>query len=256
MSINPVGSPIMGTSSGTGPFTTASKAWTAGNFIILGFTFEDHTTLVTAVGNSGGGFSFQVLTQPSPDGVHSCLLYAENIPGGTYDITITFTTAGSSPFVAWDIQEYSGLLTSSSLDQQNTGFDGGSPSVLTSTGTVATGQNDEILFAYLGLYGSKTIVTGAGGGGAANWTAVSPASHGTSISHRLCSRILTATGTYQVVGTSGNADALELSANENWTVTIAAFKADTGGGGGPSAAQQTGIFTQLASGCVIGRVDA
>lgn len=197
-----------------------AQTHTTGNALIVWVKWEDTTTTLASVVDTAGN-SYSVLTQPTPDGVHGAFSYALNITGHASNI-VTVTLANAAPWKAIVVVQYSGLATSSAFDQQNTGSSLGAAGTLTSSGSITTTQNDEVLVVGVGAYGSVTATPGA------NWTEV----YDPNAPIKFYERIVSATGTYSVVANTTDANKIQLSGNQNWITSLASFKAAVGGGGG------------------------
>lgn len=194
--------------------STAGKAVTAGNFLVI-CTSGSTTTVTTTTSVSDTILQANPATfGTSPADMIRCQ-YVESAVGGAA-VTVTVAHAAGN-FTAICAAEYSGMATSSSLDQHSVAGTGNSGTLLSAS--VTTTQNDELLI------GHGTIVAAVD----TAWTA------GASMTIRsqtnldsvgACTfvedRILTATGSYTAGATKG-------AGSGQWIMGIASFKAAAGG---------------------------
>lgn len=196
------------TSSGTSLAGDFSSTPTNGNLIIVAARIGAAGRTVTV---SDDGLNTYAIAITESDGSSDLItFYAMNIAGvASHTVTVSISGAGTS--IRMTLHEYSGLATSSALDQtagdsalvSSATADSGS----TSTTTVA----DELLFG-AGIHGAGgTLSAGTGYG---NLTA-SPSAAG---SHKQAGedQIVSSTGAYNAT--------MGLAANSSWIMTIATFK--------------------------------
>lgn len=152
--------------------------------------------------------------------------YKENGGSGS---AVTVTQTGGSGTNRWMIEEFTGLATSSSLDQSSGGTFGGAPA---DSGDITTTQADELLIGAVSTTGSDTVTPPV------NWTELAE----TSSKVQGAYRILAATGTHSYEPTYD-------SGLSSGACLIVSFKAPGGGGGGGTkpwyAYAQQRIKTQL-----------
>lgn len=195
--------------------STAAKATSAGNFIGIVTTLDTNTTWTIATAAPSNTVSQCIAPfQNSGDFIKGN--YVENITGGA-STTVTITT-NASRYSTLCPAEWSGVATSSSIDQTNTGT--GSGTTLTSGNvTISTPPNQLLL-------GGGTINTSVNSTftGASSFTARSQmgtgGSGGTSC---LVSREDISSGTYAASMTWG-------SSGTTYSCWIATFKAPASGG--------------------------
>lgn len=191
--------------------TTGAKTLTAGNFLGIAST-GSVSTWTTTTTPSGTVAQANPATVNAQD--YARLQYEENVAGGSTTVTLAIAAASYSSLCCG---EWSGVATSSSLDQHN--ITTGSGALLTSP-SVTTTQNDELLLGH----GTTNI---AGNGNA--WTA------GTSYTVRSSTtddnngavdfiedRIVSSTGSY-------NATCTKTGGSGTWVCGIGTFKAAGGG---------------------------
>ncbi|HKR57174.1 MAG TPA: hypothetical protein VJS20_12810, partial [Gemmatimonadales bacterium] len=98
--------------------TVSVVSATAGNHLRLNIKISsDSRTISTVADNSGGGTTWLDTGESADDLTNNKqrMWYLENIPSGSYTITITFDSSAATQVEAW-ADEYSGTATSSSLD--------------------------------------------------------------------------------------------------------------------------------------------
>jgi hypothetical protein len=206
---------------GAGSGTTIvipSRTYSSGSAIAVWAIWEDVNVSISSVAQSSGSNTWlKAPPAATPaNGVQGQWCYAENITGFTG--TITVTIGGSSGFNRGVSLEYTGIATSSSLDQSNTASVTGTAF---SSGSITTTNADDLLLFGGGLFGSKTCTFGS------NWTNRDTDSSETI---KYAERVVAATGTYSVTGTG--ADGITWSVTESSVGSIIALKAAAGGGGG------------------------
>lgn len=206
---------------------------TAGNFVAITATATVNTATIThsQAGSVQTGRAFENVGGASTD--FETIRYIEDIVGGaSHTVTIT-TSAGQ--FSVLNASEYSGVATSSSLDQNNTGSGTGSGTL--TTASVTTTQADELII----VSGTEVEST------ASAWTAGASFTLRGNIARAdlgdtgfLEDRIVASTGSY-----SGAATWTGVSNPRDWRCQIATFKAAAAGsdpfpaGYQPAVTQQT-----------------
>lgn len=144
---------------------TLTSSVTAGNTLILGFTAGYNNSIASITDNQSNTWTL-IANNPNSSTTdrRSWLYYAQNVAGGSTTITIVFTSgqfADSSTIV----REYSGLATTSVLDQFATGNSGtGYVNSHTTSATATTTQANELVVAFVGSGGSASPAFSAGSG--------------------------------------------------------------------------------------------
>jgi hypothetical protein len=199
-----------------GSTTTGSLAFassnTAGNFIAVAIRGGLSSAQVFTVKDSSGN-TYKQAAQVGYTGsaVTSAIYYAENIKGGANTVTVSMTVSGPLRF---DILEYSGVATSSSLDVTAVGTATSSSPL---TASVNTTVNGDLLLGTVGTTNAATFTAGAG----YSIRDFVPAEPNTK--H---------IGEDQIQATAGAATAgATLAASDSWGAVLAAFKPAGGGGG-------------------------
>jgi chitodextrinase len=186
----------------------------AGDLNVVVVAWSDDTVHLTSISDSRGNTYTLAVGPTASQGSTQSVYYAKNIaaaPAGANTVTVSFT--GPAPSLDVRIAEYSGVDTVSPLDKTSASF---GTSALASTGPVTTTAANEVLVA--GVY---------------TWTSVAGA--GTGFTQRIFTpwndsledRIVTTAGSY-------SATAPQSSSNL-WFISLATFKAATGGGGDTQA---------------------
>ena len=200
---------------------TAGNALIAGGYDGNGINQTDTVSDTVNAGNYANDNSVNLTTDGDTVGIFSKL----NAGAGSTKITLTrSTTGGSLRLVA---HEYSGLATSSALDQTATGHNTSSTSGTTSN--VTTTQANELIFCVLGCAGADTVTsnspftqrenTGFPGGFASQ------------------DQVVSSTGTFAANYTISPAD--------EYGAIIATYKAPGGGGGvTENLTEQTATFSE------------
>lgn len=221
---------------GAGSGTTIvipSRAYASGSAIAVWVCWEDANTAISSIAQSSGSntWLFAPPAATPANGVQGQWAYAVNITGFTG--TITVTIGGASGFNRGVSLEYTGIATASALDTSAV-CAAGLTGTAFSSGSISTGNADDLLLFGGGLFGSKLCTFGS------NWTNRDTDSSETI---KYAERIVAATGTYSVTGTG--ADGITWSVNESHVGSIIALKAAAGGGGGSptySGCDGTGCF--------------
>ena len=180
---------------------------TVGNLILAFVRMSSATQTVTLKDSAGNTYIQAVAQVQTADGSQARLFYAKNISGAAANtITATFSASNNHPWMA--IYEYSGLSTTSPLDQ--TASAQGNSAAPSSGATAVTTGTNELVFGAAGLPSSSTGTQTAGTGYVflERDTAGSPAANE--------SELVTATGAYTASFT--------LSGTANWSALVATFK--------------------------------
>ncbi len=150
------------------------------------------------------------------------IFYADNITGGADTVTVT---AGVATY--WDVTvvEYSGLLSSGSLDTSHADQLGsGSSGTTYNSGNLATAQASELLFGLNHCYSVVTATPDSPWNIIENLVAISSTHMDTQ------DQIVSSTGNYADSGTF-NVSCSLLDSGSPHPFVIASFKAAAGGGG-------------------------
>ena len=202
------------------PQTTVSLAYsgaqTAGDLNVIAIGWNDATTVVQSVTDSRGNV-YAIASGPTVQpGIQSqAIYYAANIASaaaGANTVTVTFSASASYPDLR--IAEYSGVATTTPLIA-GSGASGTSTSA--SSGNVNVSSVPALL---VGAGYTQTHFNGPGSG----YTQRVITSPDGSI---LEDRIATTTGGYTATGTTNG---------QGWVMSVAAFRAASGGGGGDTQA--------------------
>lgn len=145
------------------------------------------------------------------------IFYAENITGGSSH-QVTLSVSGIAAYMIATAVEYSGVATSSSLDQSGSAYTATNTTSYTSPTTGTTSQADELLIGCHHAYQSSATPTPSG-----SFSTVATQTGSTLHVHTVQDRIVSATGAYASAGTWSTTGA-------NHTDGIATFKAAAGGG--------------------------
>jgi hypothetical protein len=220
---------LQSTSKNAGAVTSTTLAFgsnvTSGSALISGQRWSDNTITCTVSDNVNAGNYANDQTTQFASGAMTCQI-SSKLNAGAGATTVTFTMSGSvNTQVA--IDEVSGIVTSSALDQ-HTGATGNSTAPASgATGT--TTQASEFVYGVLGAGAgySGTITADTAGG----WTDDQAAPVGSSARLHTEYRIASSTGTFNADGT--------MSVAANWTAVVATYK-------GSSAAPQPQPFINTA----------
>jgi hypothetical protein len=171
----------------------------AGSFLVSATNGSTALTNFT-VDNSDAIQSAVAITT---NNIYLSIYYAENANSGNTTVT---RSSGSSVAMSISIAEFTGIATSGSEDQTNTGTGYGTAAT---TANVTTTLADELIICATGASGTPTYTAGA------NYTERQDTG-GAVRGHELENRIVTGTGTY--------AGASTLSGANDWNCLIATFK--------------------------------
>ena len=222
----------------TGSVTVNSTG--SGNLILV--SVKDESGSATSVAVSDGTTSFTVTDTHNFGGASGFNLtwaYLLSSNSGKTSIDVTMGASRECQVSVWEISPTGGSTWA--LDVGGTGSFAQGNSATPTSGDVTTTGTDEAVFGAYADFSGSTPSTFQINGVAADDSKIQTFSAS-------WVRLLGATFT------NGHANCT-ISANE-WIAGIIAFKA-TAGGGGPTAAQLSGVFDQLHLGSVIiGRVDA
>lgn len=185
--------------------TSGSLTFTAGNIIVVGLLMGN-TTATASISNSNGGNTWATALGPADFSTvrRSYQFYAVNCVGGTYTITATRSSGTSNMGLV--VAEYSGIATSSPLDQTSSG--GTTSTSLSVTPDVTTTQADEVLVGTGGAI-TNTLTYTAG-------TDYTLRHADTGIRMALEDRIVSATGTYD--------SPMTISASTAWGMILGTYK--------------------------------
>lgn len=188
-------------------FTSAAIDTTGANFLVVGVG----QTATNGVLTDSKGNTWVELVSPAVSGLTGTLWYAENAIVGTGH---TFSISGSGNFPSMEIAAFSGVATSSSLDQQNGNAGTGNP---IATGSVTPTTNDQLVVTAVGGFCSSLSIDGG---------------------FTISDSVDIAGGAHYGSGLAYLIQTTAAAANPSWTgvggagTKIATFKAATGGGGG------------------------
>ena len=118
------------------------------------------TQTVTVTDSAGNTYTDAVSQAQTADGSQVHLFYAKNIAGGANTVTAHFSASNTHPWLA--IYEYSGLSTTSPLDQKASA-QGNSTTPNTGATPITTSAN-ELVFVGAGLPSTSTITVTGGSG--------------------------------------------------------------------------------------------
>jgi hypothetical protein len=129
------------TSGSTDPFTATLTSVTAGNFLIIAVMWSsgDGSNAISSVTDDSGD-TVNTAVQANigaSSGVNSELYYVENASSGTHVISVDYSTI-SGAYTSIAVAEYSGIVTSSSLDQTNGATDTSGSDNNIATGNITT----------------------------------------------------------------------------------------------------------------------
>lgn len=128
-----------GTSTSFGAITVGS-----GNFLYVGFRFGDPTTTPGISDNNSGSWSAVRTFSTDLNGNVNTGWYSMNHPSGSTTVTITSTNSAT---LRGSLFEFSGVATTSALDQQtsNVGSDG--TAGIVNSGDITTTQTGELVLS-------------------------------------------------------------------------------------------------------------
>lgn len=208
---------------------------TAGNLLVAVFGAANAANDITSIQDDcGNTFAEAVSIQHSTQNAFGAIYYKENAAGSATTCTVTVTLTGNMAQKTLVVSEWSGMATSSALDQVNSADELGVVTPWpypTTPPTVTTTTADQVVIAgvyadanqnpYSNPTNSFTLFTLAGQRMAASY------------------RIVSTTGTYSTSATG--------TTNGDDVSVIASFKAD-GGGGGPDPSAPC-LLTLVGVGC-------
>jgi hypothetical protein len=207
-------------------FTLAySSGVTAGNelFAVIRLGNNSDTPITVSDNVNAGNWTQAVLLNDATNGRYIGIYYKENTGAGTPTVTLSYALSDAS-LKGLNIYEYSGLATSSSIDQVNSA-NSASTSTPTS-GNITTTQASELILAAMTFSTSSTVTVSTEGSG---FTQQHDDALGTVGSHdrvHVADQIVAATNTYSYAPTLSGA----LVSN----LVIASFKAPVAGGCTPT----------------------
>lgn len=202
MAISRIQSKI-GSGSGTSITVTPTSGPTAGNLQVIAVTYLSSTSnRVSSISQTNCTWSRAVQSN-NTSGVSTDLWYSMNA-GSSPGTSITVTLASSQTY-SYAYVEYSGVATTSALDQTASSQDtetgspgpGGTPQPQTGT-TPTTGQANEVCIGVIGFDSNYTISSANN-----SFTVVGEASSAPDIA--LLERIVSSTGAYGSIITYGGA---------------------------------------------------
>jgi hypothetical protein len=192
--------------SGVGSLAVAFPSSTgAGNLIIAFVRMSTTSQTVRVTDTSSNVYTDAVSQVQNADSHQIHIFYAKNIHGGANTVTATFSAGNNHPWLA--VYEYSGLNTTSPLDQKAAAQ---GSSATPSTGATYTTSSNELAFVGTGLPASFTGGVTAGPGYAVlqQDTSTSRAANE--------SAMVPSPGSYTAT--------YNLSGPTSWTAAIATFK--------------------------------
>ena len=127
----------------------------SGNMLIVALSWGHQSTDTSVETDNGGPGFTQAASAEGSNWDRTAIWYLENVNSGTHNVTVDYT--GGSHYARGVLLEYSGLATSSALDGNNGGTNGGTPNTVGS-GNITTSA--DCLF----------IATGTQDGGDADMT--------------------------------------------------------------------------------------
>ena len=146
--------------SGVGSVAVAFPSSNSAGDLIVAFVRMSTTSQTVRVTDTSGNVYTDAVSQvQNADGHQIHIFYAKNIHGGANAVTATFSSANNHLWLA--IYEYSGLSTTSPLDQKAAAQ---GSSATPSTGATYTTSPNELAFVGTGLPASFTggVTTGSG----------------------------------------------------------------------------------------------
>jgi hypothetical protein len=190
---------------------------TAGNSLIVCVATNGSKTLASVSDTKSNSYAVALSPLNGSNGSAN-IAAAHNVAAMTSSDTITVTLSASTTTVVVSVLEFSGLATSSVLDQTASGTGGSTSPATASSGTTA--QNDELLIGAFMAVMQPTATTFTAG---ASYTAQTTI--GTTVGSNDRSliteyRIVSSTGAYTASGTFG--------ATKTWSAALATYKASAG----------------------------
>ncbi len=141
-----------------------------------------------------------------PTATRSNVFYAKNVVGGSKTVTATFSSTNNHPWLA--IYEYSGLSTTSPLDQ--TAHAQGASSSPNSGAIAGTTRANELIFSAAGFPNSYSGTITAGSG--------------YTLQQQDITTSRAATETAVVTSTGSFAGTFSVNSSTNWSAVLATFK--------------------------------
>jgi RHS repeat-associated protein len=205
---------VQGAVTSTANVATFGSSVTTGDLIVVGVTDNGTSVPTNAItDNKGNTYTRAVQVENTSTDDYAAIFYAKNVTGGSsFAVTMTSTVAGSLA-----VQEYSGVATSTPLDQiaTSTGASGNPTS-----GNVTTAIDHEL---YFGLAWN--------GNNGATWTAGTGYTLRENITNNASAERL-ATEDKVVTTATTTAATFTTSSTEAFAAAIATFKPATTAGGG------------------------
>jgi hypothetical protein len=208
-------------SSATQTFVTTA-AVSAGDFLTLCLTWNSNTTGVPTLSSvSGGGLTWaidQQSFQPTAAGCSVGIISAQAPSGMANTTTITCTFASAVVKFAYTLDEWSGIATSSALDQTTAAHSSSNGTAWSSGATGTTTQAAELVIGACTLNSTQATWTVGAGYSKLN---TSPLVTGASAIKALEAeyQIVAATGAQTANGTTGTSTA--------WVAAVTTYKAAT-----------------------------
>jgi protein involved in polysaccharide export with SLBB domain len=107
----------------------------SGNMLIVALSWGHQSTDTSVETDNGGPGFTQAASAEGSNWDRTAIWYLENVNSGTHNVTVDYT--GGSHYARGVLLEYSGLATSSALDGNNGGTNGGTPNTVGS-GNITT----------------------------------------------------------------------------------------------------------------------
>ncbi|AMV25434.1 hypothetical protein VT84_13615 [Gemmata sp. SH-PL17] len=198
------------TGSGSSISITVS-ALTAGNVIVVGGRIANEGLTLTP---SATGVTFSTLIGPTNHSgaanIRGYLWLGVVNAGGA--ATVALTLSSSADAINGWVSEFSGVATSSALDQSTTAQSSATGTSGNITGTVTTTTADQLLIANYALSGTSAGATAGSG-----YTLIVPGAF-----------TRAALGQYQIVSSTGNYDCpMSWTTSREWVVQFATLKGAT-----------------------------
>ena len=184
------------------PFASAN---TAGNLIIAFVRMSTASQTVTVSDTAGNAYADAVAQPQTTDGHQIHIFYAKNIRSGANTVTASYSGTNNHPWLA--IYEYSGLSTSTPLDQTAKGQ--GSGTTVSTNATSTTSSANELVFAAAGF--------------ANNYTGIVTAGLGYSLQQQNTAQSRAANELQISVSTGSFTGTFSLSSPTNWSSVLATF---------------------------------
>ena len=214
--------------SGSGAGTTSvvfTPTLTGGNLVVVSARSSGGTGLDITVADGVNTYSLARNQDQTTDTTTHTIKYAMNVAGGATTITVTGAVGGT---VRAAFAEYSGVATTSALDQVNSA-EGTDNSM--ETGDVTTTVADELLFSAVNTGGAVADLAAAASYTIRETVATSR--------FAIADRIVAATSTYNGDWSCGT--------NNSWSAVIATFKIASGAAT-PIAGSYLNYYRSMVSG--------